>query len=265
MSPDRSRFLPPDLMAFSGQGNLVTLDSLRSAKARRHIIPLEEALGKLVSDDDPNLLISRTMQLPRAHMPIDAVALTYEMCVRSVPPLLYAIITHKHSYSVAEKAEILRQKRKEITAKLGSDESPTPIKTLTVEIEDSGVTRHFLLSGVGDFRINNQAKARLAEELGVSKSVMGRMKINPEEFDTTLFIGLLPGVVGPFVQPHLLGNLVNVIYLKNAGESSGFVALAVSPIDTFIVERPTFELLLDSWYGYNQNGIPFRTIEIGNN
>lgn len=223
-------------LSTNGWPNLVTSNSLR--RVREHIPDLKTALEMWRDQDDDSLYRDRFMvALPRAHMAPQFIQLLYSWLDSNGLP--YYVYTHDSSQSVAEKQAILAQHAKEIYQALGIRELPQPLKTVTLGYSNAGTSYYLLVSGVGDFKIEKELRKEIAEAVQVSNSVMKAASINPREFDTTIRLGLIPGIVSPILEQHLAGNINGIYYLKPK-RPDHFVELAVSPIDSFILRSGEF-------------------------
>ncbi len=240
--------------------NLVTIESLRDPWVRDQIPTLQQALEAWRFNNDTSLLQTRLIQLPRAHTPMDFVTTVYEHLTRGEFPLI--IVNHEPSFSATENIEALADKRDDILATLQTDRFPQILKTVSVKFSTSDDYKMVLVSGVGDFRVEKGLKRKIATELDLPISTAKNATVNPSDFDTTLWLGLIPGMVKPIIQPHLIGNVSGVFYLRTANPSD-FVVVSVSPIDSMILKVKHFEAHLRAYARAFYRGFEFhRTQEL---
>lgn len=218
--------------------NMVNLESLGIPEVRQSIPSLQTALEAWRFEDDHSLLIARTQMMPRAHAPLDFVTGVYEDLTINGLPIL--IVEHQPSFSAKDTVEALSERESEIKCALGTETAPAVLKTISVEFRHPEGRRIILVSGTGDFQLERSTKKEIAAELGVSARKAKSAKINPSDFDTTLWLGLIPGMVMPTVQPHLIGILDGLAHLRLT-EPSEYVAFLTSPIDSIIMPTDRFE------------------------
>jgi hypothetical protein len=72
-------------------------------------------------------------------------------------------------------------------------------KTVTVRLG----TMHLLCTGVGDFTLDRRLLAAVAHELCLPKRAVKDCHINPADYSPESELGLLTGMVSPFVSPGL--------------------------------------------------------------
>lgn len=205
--------------------------------------------------------------LPLAeHIPTKAVAF---ICgLSAIGGYRFAWVEHRPSKTMSEKAAILSEKQAEIAEQLGMVQPEIhPLKTVTLQIQHQQNPYYFLVSGLGDFRIDGKMKKamepavqRILEAEG--KVMTGRTRINPlEEFPPDIHLGLRPGIVSPFADLTRFGEdqrLSGLLYYRGSGVG-GYVAVAVSETTTLIVDHSIFPSALNQWQGFYLN-IPFRAI-----
>lgn len=173
-----------------------------------------------------------------------------------------ARITHEPIFSVREKSEILAAQRQEIATQLEQENAWVhPLKTTTLRIDHQQIPRYFLFTCVGDTLLDAKTKLRIAPAvnslLHTNQNLMKRVTINPHEFDTEWSLGLKPGVISPFVTTHP-SDLSGVVYDRDDNDAE-YVAIAVSPRDTLIIERNVFSLTL-LWWAENFLGVPLKAV-----
>jgi len=234
--------------------NLVTLKNLRYPEVRANIPPLQSALEAWKDQSDTSLLFTRILALPRAHAPMEFVTRVYENLSENDLPFMIA--DHEPSFSAEENIAALAGRQEEIQAKLGINSLPQILKTISVEFPVDEGRLIVLVSGVGDFRLEKRTKREIAGVLELSPKSAKRARINPPDFDTTLWVGLIPGMLKPVIQPHLVGNVDGITYMHLA-RPDDFVVLSVSPIDSMIIPVDRFEQHLRAYAKACYTGFEF--------
>lgn len=243
-----------------------TKSMLSSFRPAEHFLGLAEVWnpGYFTQKRDAlHSLIKRIEMLPPTeHLPTEVV--TFACGLSIVWQLPFALIGHEENYLIREKTNILLQERDAITAQLGTDEILVlPLKTVTLRVEHKGTPRYFLLTRIGDFPLDLQTKRALTpaikQLLNTETNVMNKeVKINPSEFDPVQSLGINRGIVSPFVKgvnPTISG----LLYYQD--EIRGFVAIAVSPRETLIIEGSVFISTLNWWQESRlAPTIPFRRV-----
>lgn len=196
------------------------------------------------------------------HIPSEVVAYAFELSLVINAP--YGIIEHKPSLSTREKTAILE---KHFVAERFRQEAPLePLKTVTLQVSHHGEPVYFLVCGIGDFHIDHQAKQDLAvpikKFLNTDANVVRKTTINPPELDPRDF-GTQVGVVSPFVRVPRYRPMKGLLYYVPSNYE-GFVAVAASFTDTFIVKRAVLSLTINWWQEEGYLGVPFQTVRRGN-
>lgn len=231
------------------------------------IPPLASALQVAIELDDMTLLQRRADMLPGMQIPIGFLKYAWGFG----HPLFgfdrpAALITHEPHCSTVQSIEILEQKRVSIAQQLGSDQMPDPIKTVTLGFKQQGMDSFILLVGEGDFTLSREIKRKATGQLGLPKSAADRSVINPDMADPVLLLRLMPGIVGPFIRSGLSNSylLKGVFYLRKPQEAGPkkFVAVAVSPWETMIIERGVFGVSLNWWHERNGEGRPYKILSV---
>ena len=216
-----------------------------------HIPALAEALTKALKEGDDSLLNKRAAALHRMQIPIGFLKYAFGLGhpVFGVGPSLpVAILEHELSSSAAQKAGILLRERQSLACQLNTEQMPEPLKTVTLGFKTEGIYAAVLVTGVGDFEINQQIKRKIAGPFQLSNSVADRAVINPEGIDPASLVGLIPGVVGPFVNGKFDNSrLWAVVFLNKHPAADKFVAVAVSPWETMVVDQAVFRVSLNWW------------------
>lgn len=221
--------------------------------------------------DDIRGLLENLEALPLAeHLPTKAVAFLFGLS--AMGHQRFAWVEHRSSKpdeTITEKAKLLLQisKRGEIEKQLGITQPKIqPLKTITLQIKKGG-PYYFLVSGLGDFRIDRRAKKALEpavqKALGVEGNVMnGSININPlEEFPPAVNLGLEPGIISPFADLARFGGdqkLKGLLYYRS--KNTGYAAIAASKTTTLIVHHSVLPSALLQWQGFYLN-IPISAVD----
>lgn len=218
-------------------------------------------------------LIKRIEMLPPTeYLPTEVVTFACGLSIGWQLP--FALTEHEGSYSVQEKINILSREKEAISAQLGPGEIPVlPLKTVTLRVGHEKTPRYFLLTRTGNFPLDLQTKRDLTPVINQlvnakANAMKKGVKINPPEFDPVQSLGISRGIVSPFVrrasstsEKELGGakRLSGLLYYQD--EIKGFVAIAVSPWETLIIERSVFMSTLNWWQESRlAPTIPFRTV-----
>lgn len=233
--------------------NNVTLEDLNTIEVPPDVPSLQAALEAWQGSGDNSALVTRALFFECAQIPISALTLLHDECKSNHLP--FAVVTHKPSFSAGEKAEILISEQVQITRQTGSSGPVLPLKTLTFKTKSEAGPEYFLLTRVGNFQITSETEDQLAETIGISRKAVKKGTINPKEFDTASSLGLIPGIVSPFFEPHhvlwqlavLCPRISEVIYLDSSHPPETLVGIAATPIDTLVMPQVILEKALDLW------------------
>lgn len=199
---------------------------------------------------------------PTTHIPSEVVGFAYGFSAMIHSPI--ALIAHEQSLSVQEKSNILMAHHEDIAAQLGVREaSVLPLKTITLRFKHEGSHSYVLFTRIGDYLLDRDTERYLIPSLKrllqVEHNPLGSgSTINPLEFDPRRMLGIEPGLVSPFVRANVTNVLKGLLYYRDESLDS-FVAVAVSPYDTLIVDKTVFNLTLNWWQG-DFLGVPFRAV-----
>jgi hypothetical protein len=117
-------------------------------------------------------------------------------------------------------------------------------KTLTVRLG----TMHLLCTGVGDFTLNRGLLSAVANELRLPKRIAKDCHINPADYSPEYELGLLTGMVSPFLSPSLSAHRLQAITLLTETEvgyeqREQTVAVSLSPFESLLVPLAQFRML----------------------
>ncbi|WP_205876271.1 hypothetical protein [Mycobacterium camsae] len=126
----------------------------------------------------------------------------------------------------------------------------TPVlvhKTLTVRL--GGL--HFLFTGAGDFTIHRHLLQRVAKELSLASRIVRTCRINPTNYPSESELGLLAGIVSPFISPMAPRHRLQGVVLRAAADNDTaehvLVAISLSPFESLVVQMVDFERLLPQY------------------
>ena len=116
-----------------------------------------------------------------AALPEQSVALMFDLCLRyGVEPV---VRSHRPSFSAAQKQRIV---------------APAEVqKTVTVRLADATL----LCTAIGDPLLSRELMREVAERLGLARSSVKRLHINPPSCDPLVEFGMAPGMVSPWLRP----------------------------------------------------------------
>lgn len=116
-------------------------------------------------------------------------------------------------------------------------------KTVTVRLERA----HFLLTGAGDYTVSRQLLRQIADRWHLPRRTVKACRINPVDYSPESELGLLTGMVSPFVAPSLsLEKLRGVVLLATPhidAAADQMVAISLSPFESLVVRLVDFEAL----------------------
>jgi hypothetical protein len=117
-------------------------------------------------------------------------------------------------------------------------------KTLTIRLG----TTHLLCTGVGDFTLHRSLFSAIATALHLPRRIVKDCHINPADYAPEYALGLLTGMVSPFISPAISAHrLQAVIHLtETAGECEPrepMVAVSLSPCESLLLPLTQFRVL----------------------
>jgi len=116
-------------------------------------------------------------------------------------------------------------------------------KTVTVRLG----TAQFLLTGAGDFTVSRQLLRQIADRWRLPRRTVKACRINPVDYSPESELGLLTGMVSPFVAPSLsLEKLRGVALFATPDVDAAadqMVAISLSPFESLVVRLVDFEAL----------------------
>lgn len=141
--------------------------------------------------------------------------------------------------------------------------SVLPLKTITLGFRHEGARSYVLFARVGDYPLDEDARSDLTPVLQrllqTERDPLKRFDVNPQEFNPESKLGIEKGLVSPFVHAHLTDIPPRGLLYYRDDSLDGFVAVAVSPYDTLVIDKTVFHLTLLWWQG-DFLGVPFRPV-----
>lgn len=214
--------------------------------------PLEAMWSSLPGREAMTLLQKREQLLGVATLSCRSLSLLHELIgAMGVPNVIWR---HTPSLRAAEKQAVL-------DARWGHQRVLVN-KTLTVRLGPM----HLLCTGVGDFTLHRSLFSEIALALHLSKRSVKDCQINPADYAPESALGLLTGMVSPFVSPGVSAHrLQAVIVLEGTvveyEPRAQMVAISLSPYESLLVPLTQFRALTQR---YAQRAYPtLRCLEIG--
>jgi hypothetical protein len=117
-------------------------------------------------------------------------------------------------------------------------------KTLTIRLGPM----HLLCTGVGNFTLNRSLLSAVAHELRLPKRIVKDCHIIPADYSPEYELGLLTGMVSPFLSPALSAHRLHAVALLTETDVRGeqrprMVAVSVSPFESLLVPLVQFRIL----------------------
>lgn len=239
------KFVPLDTRPFS-DFNVVSVRSLKEG-GTDFIPPLADCLDRW-RNGDGNGLLSRAIMLGQAQLPTVAIMLiTEELDVQQAP---YLYLTHQPTDNLGEKMIELATHSAEIAQTFGTAEPLRSVKTVTLGFKRGAAITPIMITTLGA-NVSKDTKRGIAEDLDVSNAVAKDATINPDllKWDPALTLGLMPGLVSPFFEPQFQYSVAAWYYVKDKTPQDVPVEIAVSFIESLLIQRKTFEGLLKVYEG----------------
>ena len=245
-TPDQGsfgKFVPLDTRPFS-DFNVVSVRSLREG-GTDFIPPLTECLARW-RNGDGNGLLSRAIMLGQAQISTLAITMMVEALEDKQAPHLF--LTHSPTDNPVEKAAELEKYSAQIAATLGSAEPLRPVRTVTLGLKTEAALTPVMVTTLG-VSVSKETRRAIVTDLNVSSAAAKNATINPEliKWDPALFLAIMPGLVGPFIEPVMKGSVAVWYCLQDGVSETDPVEIAVSFTDSLVVQRRTFEHLLQEY------------------
>nr|VFK02467.1 MAG: hypothetical protein BECKH772B_GA0070898_102824 [Candidatus Kentron sp. H]VFK02628.1 MAG: hypothetical protein BECKH772A_GA0070896_102811 [Candidatus Kentron sp. H]VFK05567.1 MAG: hypothetical protein BECKH772C_GA0070978_102831 [Candidatus Kentron sp. H] len=169
----------------------------------------------------------------------------------------FMIFSHEaiHLTSAFSDIAMMEEHGSHIKETLGISELPLIVKTITVGVKHHGNKDFFMVTELGDPKIDRQIKGKPSEATGIPRHAMKRhFHINDPDFDPVRNMGLSPGHVGPF--PYFVRNLAHILFLRKEIPCQ-FVAIRLTPFDTLIIIEILFEMLMMAYMKWKGREVIF--------
>lgn len=246
VTPDQGsfgKFVPLDTRPFSSF-NVVSVQSLREG-GTDFIPPLADCLNRW-RNGDSNGLLSRAVMLGQAQISTLAITMMVEVLEDKQAPHLF--LTHSPTDNPAEKAAELERYSAQIAATLGSTEPLRPVRTVTLGLRTEPALTPVMVTTLG-VSVSKETRRAIADDLNASSAAAKNATINPEllRWDPALFLAIMPGLVGPFIEPVMKGSVVAWYYIQDGVSETAPVEIAVSFTDSLIMQREAFEEILKEY------------------
>lgn len=167
-------------------------------------------------------------------------------------------LAHPPIRTVSETMATIKGQREQLE-RGGIDQLPQPLKTITLGVKEHGLPIYYLVSGIGDFYVDEGLKQIIGDEIGVSGKAMKRAVINPSNISPEVLVGLPPCIVAPLVHPGCSTSFFPGIVLVRRGQDPGYTTIAASAELTLVTATPVAVLAINWWHQQNSNG-PFLRI-----
>ncbi|HEV2674602.1 MAG TPA: hypothetical protein VGV37_08675 [Aliidongia sp.] len=182
---------------------------------------------KISAEEMHKLPARRPIDPENITLALDSVNLLCEACQSfGVSPIFRS---HAASLTAAEKQRIV---------------APAMVqKTVTLRI--GGMT--VLCTAIGDPILRRADAREIGGHLGLSRSAMKSLHINPVDFDPLSQLGLPQGMVSPFLPPGrrtLLKAVVLIDSIEDGPETDGLVAVSLSLNWSLLIDAKRFGLIL---------------------
>jgi hypothetical protein len=124
-----------------------------------------------------------------------------------------------------------------------------PLRTVTVNFEDpTGDNGLVLVSSVGhgDFITDTLMESMAFNLWGPSTSnQLKNASVNDSTLDTVAKLGLVPGIVGPFINEAYVPKVRKIFYVRDPDKGPNEpVEIALSPFDSLVLRKVDFEKML---------------------
>lgn len=218
---------------------------------------LEELLGRA-----PELLIpagpvskvgterwrlrERERVLGPATISADALGLVLRLARTVATSLEPTVVHHPPSFSAAAKQAALGGvlAHKTITARVGP--------------------RLVLCTGAGDYLVGRATLRRVGARLGLSQAERRRVSVNPGDVIPELDLGLLRGIVSPFISDDEAGAVAALVLLSHAPDACAKpVAIPLSPCESLIVAGEALVAIVKAFAARRLRGVKLITVPAG--
>lgn len=201
-----------------------------------------------------SLLIYLESLPPTKHIPSEVVAYACRLSVVTRTPFVL-IEQHETARRKATMYFFSRQEAFSIHVE--------PLRTVTLRFRNRRVPTHALLTGIGNFEIDDQTKQELEpslqELLHTNDKVMRRVTVNSPKLNPSKF-GTEAGIVSPFVRlGEIKDNPIACLLYYYSPKYKGFVEIATSFNNRIVISQAVFWQTL-RWWNAEHLGIPSKQV-----
>lgn len=194
-------------------------------------------------DSNHPLLRQRQKHLGVATLSAQALALLLNLLKEDIQiNKVIQFCYHRPSFSVKEKQALLPDMAVQ--------------KTLTLE----AANQIFLITGVDDYQLDRSFINKIAKISQTSRKLMKNYSINPEYYIPEVQLGLLRGIISPFLEADKWRQLSAVI-LHPHTSSNEQVAISLSPFESLIIPANNLRELVIKYAKQAYPYIPLHIIE----
>lgn len=247
-------------MATPDQGNFGKLLPLDSTPFSGFSVVTPKSLEEGGLDDIPNLsysleqwkkgdsipMTTRAIILGQAQISTLAIMMAYECLDAQGAPYLF--VTYPPTNYPREKTVHLEQHAETIADTLNTSEPLRSVRTVTLALKTELVLTPVMITTLGG-SVEKDTRRAIATDLNASNPASKNATLNPEliKWDPALFLGMMPGIVGPFVDPWFARSVAAWYYLPEDVTATAPVEIAISFTDSLIVQKQAFEVLLGEY------------------
>ena len=113
--------------------------------------------------------------------------------------------------------------------------------------------RLLLITSVGDHLLLREERFVIAEKLGLSRKEARQATLNPESFVAERELGVLRGMISPFLPPGYGANLTALVH-TTWKYTAGSVAISLSPCESLFIPLHAYGRMLASYVQWS--GLP---------
>jgi hypothetical protein len=208
---------------------------------------LHEAL-KAWENGDENLLFTRQFMLETAQISPLAIKYMYVWLLERNEPHYFTV--HKPTITAEEKEGYLEETKQSIASRLDTEEEIYPVRTVTLHFSHSNRDQHLLVTAPAKSHfIEKGTKRAVATHLNYQNpnAAAKNTTINSPHREPTLWLGVMPGIIGPFISPSHQHATDGLFYLPLNTPQTAAIEIALSPMDSLFMRKTTFENLLKDY------------------
>lgn len=135
-----------------------------------------------------------------------------------------------------------------LTAKDTQDVLPRGVlvqKTVTLELPTGLV----VWTGIGNFHLRRRHRHALADALGIFRHLCDDAPLNPATVDPLIELGMVPGMVSPWMDPSRQSRVRTVVWLQETEQEhpQSLVAISLSRYESLLLPASLLPLLLQRY------------------